>query len=62
MATFTMRIEMNNAAFADWGMIELERVIEEDLLPKIRENRAGGILRDANGNTVGEFQTVMREG
>ena len=51
MKLCTIRIEMNNAAFVDDPEGELKRV-----LSTVKPELNWGILRDVNGNTVGNWQ------
>jgi len=51
---FSVEIRTSNAAFDDDPTPELERIIR-GLADTIRDGRTAGILRDVNGNTVGEF-------
>ena len=51
---FTLRVEMNNAAFEDQPVTELTRILYE-VGVSLETGRLKGNVRDSNGNTVGRF-------
>lgn len=56
MAQFEMKMQCNNAAFADAGVhAETARILRE-MADKIEAGADNGILRDVNGNNVGSFE------
>lgn len=53
--TFLLKIETDNAAFADGNAAsEVARILRETAT-KIESGHTDGKLRDSNGNTVGSF-------
>jgi hypothetical protein len=54
--TFNVKISTGNAAFEDNAGTELARILRE-LADKLDNGETTGILRDYNGNRVGEYGT-----
>lgn len=53
---FTLKINCNNAAFTGRVPNEIARIIKQAALTVEREEGSSGNLRDAYGNTVGQWQ------
>lgn len=53
---FTVEIECDNAAFADWPGLEVARILR-DVANRVDGDAEGthGTCRDANGNRVGSW-------
>ncbi len=51
---FTLKIETENAAFAEDGSSEVARILR-DVASRLDRGETDGRVRDANGNTVGDF-------
>lgn len=56
---FKLTIKTDNAAFADDPEAELARILA-DVAERVADGEMSGKLRDANGNTVGEYSTDLR--
>lgn len=54
MAKFECSVNMDNAAFEGYPPAELARILRE-MIKNIEYDDDGGILKDINGNTVGEW-------
>lgn len=54
MTNLTIRIETDNAAFDDDGLAEIQRILSE-VVTRLGTGKKSGMLRDTNGNTVGDF-------
>jgi hypothetical protein len=54
---FELKIECDNDAFGDWPGIEVARILR-DVANRVDGDAEGthGGVRDANGNTVGEWR------
>ena len=53
---FTLTINTDNAAFEYGEGAEVARILRETAALILATRAASGKLRDANGNTVGEFR------
>jgi hypothetical protein len=53
---FTLTIETDNEAFAEYPHDEIARILHElaELLPRIEPEKSGSV-RDINGNRVGDW-------
>ena len=56
--TFTLTIDCTNAAFEDDPAYEVRRILAKLAIGEngVREDNADGIVRDLNGNRVGEWR------
>ena len=52
---FKLQIETKNAAFEEDATTEVIRILQEAILKLEQGNVRGAILRDINGNTVGNY-------
>ena len=52
----TITINMDGAAFEDDPQTETERILRELIYSRAFNNSDGGDLRDANGNTCGQWE------
>lgn len=66
MASVTIKIEMNNAAFADWSAgVEVSRILRNEVVKRVElfpdpREWATDSLRDVNGNKVGSIKVSGR--
>jgi len=54
MADVEIKFNTGNAAFAEMGEIEIGRIVKE-IGGKIERGHTNGIIRDINGNQVGQY-------
>jgi hypothetical protein len=52
---FKLTIETGNAAFEEEPAEEIIRILEQDLIPKLKKGYSSGVVRDLNGNETGTF-------
>ena len=52
---FKLEINTGNAAFEEEPAEEIIRIIEQDLIPKLKKGYLSGAVRDLNGNQTGTF-------
>ena len=55
---FKLKIETGNAAFEDEPAEEIIRIIEKEVIPKLKKGYLSGTVRDLNGNETGTFLLV----
>lgn len=56
MATFTLTINTDNAAFDDNLLVSELTACADKALQRIYRGETSGNVRDTNGNTVGRFE------
>jgi hypothetical protein len=55
-----IKIETKNAAFEDYAVNELVRILSHDVINKLIVGQTEGVLHDINGNPVGQFKLTKR--
>lgn len=56
---FKLSIKTDNEAFADYPADEIARILA-DVAERVADGEMSGAIRDANGNTVGSYETDLR--
>ena len=51
---FTLNFNMDNAVFDDWNRPEVKRILNRTA-ERVNDGETEGIVRDINGNTIGQF-------
>ncbi len=58
---FEVNFETDNAAFADGGELEIAIILEKIADQVRNQGRTEGVIKDSNGNTVGEWNWTEPE-